>query len=294
MRARELAPQQRSGVLGEGSEPAARWTGVDWAARPVERLSADLLGSNGSGPLRAAAHEYGRLAGAYATAAVDLDRALGRLDAAVRLHRGESRSGAVGATSSDGLREYARWLARHGAELAEYAAALSAQAASYEAAALAMPGSGELTALRAERTLAERSVLADGGVLAGRLARLETAERDSHLRAVAVMEGYEDAARGTARPHRFTAPPRAASGTRDKRSRTGGPASGGRASGGAGGTAGGVGTSAIPAAPLPGYQAAALIRDEPPARSVAVPQQGTSQPLGRGMPLAPAMLGAAG
>ncbi|MDF0531747.1 PPE domain-containing protein [Tsukamurella sp. 8F] len=289
------------------------FTGIDWDERTTDRLSADLMGGAGAAHLRSAARDWGRLSSAYATAAVDLDRALHRLAGVARLGhfaepaapgivRGRQRVSGRGMTAGSGagderggpLHQYARWLARHAADLAECARRAERQADAYEAAVRAMPGAAELTALRAARVAVEATPLGDGGVLIGAIGRVERDEQDAHRRAAAAMVDYEHASSGLAHAWGLHAPPHARSATDRSRTRGEGRsvAAGTAGRGGSGIGSYGGGTGFGPA-PLPGYAAAALRREEPARRVAATaPAVPAGTPMGRGMPLVPAMLGA--
>ncbi len=267
--------------------PVGGWTGVDWSARTTDRLSRDLLGGAGSAPLRDAARVYGHLAKTYGTAAATLDRCLRRLDDAVRLHR-ERSSGGAGSTLP--LHEYARWLANHSAHLTEFASALTHGAEAFDAAVRAMPGADELAGRRADRASAERSVLADGGILTGRLARFEQDERDAHARAAAAMEGYEREAQSLRRPWTPASPPRIEAPRRPREKGRGADGSGGAGDGSS--SSGRMDGGGVPAAPLSAYAAQTVRREGAETRpTVTSPATAAQSPV-RGMPVMPAMLGA--
>lgn len=265
------------------------FTGVDWSARTTERLAQDLLGGAGAQPLTTAAQETARLASAYGAAAVQLDRLVVRLDGAVDLGREESAARRTGP-----LPEYARWLARHAADLAEYAAKLAGQGAAYETAARAMPPVAEAVRMRTERESAQAAAAAGGAdpavaALVGAAADSERAEQQAHGTAAAVMVGFERAAEPLRAPWEFAAPP-AVPGSRDKAPKE---KTAGKGSGAARGAGGGAG---VPAAPLSAFQAAAVQRDRPTGTATAAASTPTGASSGaRGMPMMPAgMLGAAG
>ncbi|KXO89874.1 hypothetical protein AXK56_06910 [Tsukamurella pulmonis] len=263
------------------------FTGVDWSARSTEKLAGDLLGGAGAQPLTTAAQETARLASAYGAAAVQLDRLVVRLDGAVDLGRKESDARRTGT-----LPEYARWLARHAADLAEYAAKLAGQSAAYETAARAMPSVSEATRMRTDRENAQAAAAAGGpdpalAALVGAAADSERAEQQAHGTAAAIMVGFERAAEPLRVPWEFAAPP-ALPGSKNK------PAKDKGAGGGSGAGRGGGGIG-VPAAPLSAFPAGALTRDQPGGGRTAPASATSSSSGGRGFPMMPAgMLGAAG
>ncbi|WP_158636115.1 PPE domain-containing protein [Tsukamurella sputi] len=263
------------------------FTGVDWFSRSTERLAGDLLGAAGVHPLTTAAQETARLASAYGAAAIQLDRLVVRLDGAVDLGREDA---AVRRTGP--LPEYARWLARHSADLAEYAAKLAGQAAAYETAARAMPSVADATRMRTDRENAEAAAAAGGAdpalaALVGAAVDSERAEQQAHGTAAAVMVGFERAAEPLRAPWEFAAPPKVP-GSRNKPAKD-------KGSGAGAGAGRGGGASGVPAAPLSAFPIGAVQRDQASGgRPVAAPST-TPAAGGRGFPMMPAgMLGAAG
>ncbi|TWS19156.1 PPE domain-containing protein [Tsukamurella asaccharolytica] len=272
------------------------FTGVDWSTRTTERLAGDLLGGAGAQPLSTAAQETARLASAYGAAAVQLDRLVVRLDGAVDLGREES-----GVRRTGPLPEYARWLARHAADLAEYATKVAGQAAAYETAARAMPTVADAARIRTDRENAQAAAAAGGAepavaALAGAAADSERVEQQAHGTAAAVMTGFERASEPLRAPWEFAAPPKLPDArtrtTKDKRSGSGSGA--GRGGGGVGGAGGAAGVG-VPAAPLGVFPASAVQRDHDGAGKPAPPASTSASSAGRGVPMMPAgMLGAAG
>lgn len=265
------------------------FTGVDWAARTTERLAGDLLGGAGAQPLTTAAQETARLASAYGTAAVQLDRLVVRLDGAVDLGREESDVRRTGP-----LPEYARWLARHAADLAEYAAKLAGQGAAYETAARAMPSVADAARIRTDRENAQAAAAAGGAepavaALVGAAADSERVEQQAHGTAAAVMAGFERAAEPLRAPWEFAAPPKVP-GARTKPPKDKGTGGGSGTGRGAGG--GGVG---VPAPALGAFPIGAVQRDQGGAGTTPASTSNTTSPAGRGIPMMPAgMMGAAG
>ncbi|GAB3129275.1 hypothetical protein GCM10027289_11190 [Tsukamurella serpentis] len=262
------------------------FTGVDWYSRTTERLAADLLGGAGPQPLSTAAQETARLASAYGEAATRLDALVVRLDGAVDTGRTDSSARRTGP-----LPEYARWLAGHAADLAEYAAKLSAQAGAYEVAARAMPDPAEAVRMRIDRENAQAAAAAGGGVpasaaLIGAAADSERAEQLAHGEAAAVMVGFERAAEPLRAAWEFTPPPKTQLGRGKGRDRPRGPGAGSKA-----GRGGGFGAGA-PAAPMSAFPVTALHRDQSAAVRPTV-SSGAPSAGQRGMPMMPAgMMGA--
>lgn len=265
------------------------FTGVDWSSRTTERLAGDLLGGAGAQPLTTAAQETARLASAYGTAAVQLDRLVVRLDGAVDLGREESDVRRTGP-----LPEYARWLARHAADLAEYAAKLAGQAAAYETAARAMPSVADAARIRTDRENAQAAAAAGGAepavaALVGAAADSERIEQQAHGTAAAVMTGFERAAEPLRAPWEFAAPPTVPG----LRSRT--PKDKGKGGGTGTGRGAGVGGVGMPAPTLGAFPIGAVQRDQGGTGTTPASTSNTTSSAGRGMPMMPAgMLGAAG
>lgn len=263
------------------------FTGVDWHARTTERLATDLLGGAGAQPITTAAQETARLASAYGSAAVALDRLIVRLDGAID-------TGAESATErrTGPLPDYARWLAKHSADLAEYAAKLAGQAAAYDTAARAMPSVADAERMRAERQNAQAAAAAGGhepaaAALVGAAAERERAEQQGHVQAAAVMVGFERAAHPLREPWEMAPPPTKAKGKPKRENKTKSTQSAGAAKSGGGGVPG-------MATPLSVFPVTALARD---AAATTRPASVTtsSGTGGRGMPMMPAgMMGAAG
>lgn len=274
------------------------FTGVDWHSRTTERLATDLLGGAGARPLTTAAQETARLASAYGTAAVALDRLLVRLDGAIEVGAvadvrvGRERSAAAPAgrerRSTGPLPEYARWLARHAADLAEYAAKLAGQAAAYETAARAMPSVADAQRLEADRE-STRAAAAAGGAepaaaaLAGAAAESERVEQQTHGTAAQVMVGFERAAEPLRAPWELAPAPKLETTDKARGKET---AAGGTGRGASGGGAG------MPATPLGGYAASTPQRDQATTSNRPVASTSSAN-TGRAFPMMPAgMMGA--
>ncbi|GAB09956.1 hypothetical protein GOARA_050_00180 [Gordonia araii NBRC 100433] len=163
-------------------DPRTGFTGVDWSARPAERLRADLMAGAGPIPL-------GDCAQAWASAADDLAALVirtRRAAAAISAHW-DSPGASQAVTVLGRLPGWLDALARRAQQERDLArAAMSA----VEAARLSMPAAAVLDDARA-RVVALGNTIGFAAMMTGGVARSERALAESAAAAARVMADYE-------------------------------------------------------------------------------------------------------